>query len=99
MANINIYEIVEKAAKTGKIERGINEVTKALERGTAKIVIIAKDVNPKEITQHVPIIAKEKRIKCIEVDSKEKLGIASGISVSTSAVAIIKEGEADISAL
>ncbi len=94
-----IYEIVEKATKTGKVERGINEVTKALERGLAKVVIIAKDVNPKEIVQHIPILAKEKNIKVLEVDSKEKLGISSGISVGTSAVAIIKEGEADLSAL
>lgn len=95
----NTYEIVEKAAKTGKVERGVNEVTKTLERGVAKAVVVAKDVNPKEIVQHLPILAKEKGIKYVEVDSKEKLGISSGISVATSAVAIIKEGEADLSAL
>ncbi|MEM4605561.1 MAG: ribosomal L7Ae/L30e/S12e/Gadd45 family protein [Candidatus Pacearchaeota archaeon] len=96
---VNVYEIIEKAAKTGKIEKGVNEVTKALERGIAKVVFIAKDVNPKEIIQHIPILAKEKKIKCIEVDSKEKLGISSGIPVAASTIAIIKEGEADLSVL
>ncbi|MEM4330724.1 MAG: ribosomal L7Ae/L30e/S12e/Gadd45 family protein [Candidatus Pacearchaeota archaeon] len=96
---VDIYEIVKKAAKTGKVERGVNEVTKALERGTAKLVIVAKDVNPKEIVQHLPILAKEKKIKLVEVDSKEKLGISAGIPVAASAVAIINEGEADLSSI
>lgn len=86
----SIYETVEKARKSGKIEKGINEVTKAIERGTAKIVVIAKDVNPKEITQHIPILCKEKNIKCEEVESKEKLGAATGLNVACSAVAIIE---------
>ena len=92
----SIYETVEKARKTGKIEKGINEVTKAIERGTAKLVVIAKDVSPKEITQHIPLLCKEKKIPCEEVDSKEKLGIAAGIKVPCSSVAIIQEGEASV---
>jgi large subunit ribosomal protein L7Ae len=87
------YQTVEKAAKTGKVDKGVNEVTKALERGVAKHVIIAKDVEPKELTQHLPILAKEKNIPCEEVDSKEKLGVAVGINRPTAAVAIIKQGE------
>jgi large subunit ribosomal protein L7Ae len=94
-----IYDIVEKAAKTGKIDRGINEVTKSLERGVAKLVVVATDVAPKELTQHLPILAKEKGIKFAEVESKEKLGISSGISVSTGAIAIINEGEANLASL
>ena len=94
-----IYDILEKAAKTGKVDRGINEVTKSLERGVAKLVVVASDVSPKELVQHIPILAKEKAIKFVEVDSKEKLGISSGISVSTGAIAIINEGEANLALL
>ncbi len=94
-----IYDIVEKASKTGQVDKGINEVTKAIERGVAKLVVVATDVEPKELTQHLPIIAKEKGIKVAEVDSKQKLGISTGISVSTAAVAIIKEGEAKLDSL
>lgn len=93
------YTIIEKARKTGKVDKGTNEVTKAIERGVAKAVFYAADVNPKEIVQHLSIIAKEKGIPCVEVDSKQKLGIAVGIPVSTSSVAIIELGDADISTL
>jgi len=92
----SIYEIIEKARKTGKIEKGTNEVTKAVERGTAKLVVVAKDVEPKEIIEHLPILCKEKSIKCEEADSKEKLGIAAGINVSCSSVAVIDSGSAEI---
>jgi len=90
----SVYEIVEKARKTGKIEKGINEVTKAIERGTAKFVIYAKDVSPKEIIQHIPILCKEKNILCEEADSREKLGISAGIKVSCSSIAVIDAGDA-----
>ena len=91
----DIYQIVEKARKSGKIEKGTNEVTKAIERGEAKLVVYAADVEPKEIVQHLPLLCKEKNIKCVEVDSKQKLGIAVGIPVSASSVAIVDAGDAD----
>ncbi len=87
------YEIVEKARKNGKIEKGINEVTKAIERGTAKFVVVASDIQPKEIIQHIPILCKEKNIPYEEVDSKEKLGISAGIKVPCSSVVIIEAGD------
>ena len=92
---MDYYIIIEKARKTGKVDKGTNEVTKAIERGVAKAVFYAADVNPKEIVAHLAIISKEKNIPCIEVDSKQKLGVAVGIPVSTSAVAIIDAGEVD----
>jgi large subunit ribosomal protein L7Ae len=91
---MDFYSIVEKARKTGKIEKGTNEVTKAIELGTAKLVVYATDVEPKEIVQHLPEICKEKNIPCQPVDSKEKLGLSAGIPVKASAVAIIDAGEA-----
>ena len=91
----DIYQIVEKARKSGKIEKGTNEVTKAIERGEAKLVVYAKDVEPKEIVQHLPLLCKEKNIKCVEADSKQKLGIAVGIPVSASSVAIVDAGDAE----
>jgi len=91
---MDFYNIVEKARKTGKVEKGTNEVTKAIELGTAKLVVYAKDVEPKEIVAHLPMLCKEKNIPCAEVDSKQKLGIAVGIPVSTASVAIIIVGDA-----
>lgn len=91
---MDFYNIIEKARKTGKIDKGVNEVTKAIELGAAKLVVYAQDVSPKEIVAHLPKIAKEKGIPCFEVDSKQKLGIAAGIPVGASAVAVINPGEA-----
>lgn len=87
-------EAIEVAKNTGKLKKGTNEATKALERGTAKLVVIAKDVTPPEITMHIPILAKEKGIPCVEVPTKEELGASAGVKVGTSAVAIIVEGDA-----
>ena len=89
-----ILEAVEVAKATGKIKKGTNETTKAIERGQAKLVVIAQDTNPKEIVLHLPPLCKEKNIQCVEVASKEDLGVAIGVPVGTSAVAITQEGEA-----
>ena len=89
-----VYEIIETAKTTGKVMKGTNETTKAIERGKAKLVAVAKDVNPPEITMHIPIIAEEKNVPCFTVPSKEELGAAAGIQVGTGSVAVVEEGEA-----
>jgi len=98
---VDVYEIIEKARKTGKIEKGTNEVTKAIERGTAKFVTAAVDVDPKDLIQHLPILCDEKGIPYVEADNKQKLGIMAGLNVACSSVAVIEAGdsEKDISAL
>jgi large subunit ribosomal protein L7Ae len=88
------YEAVEVARTTGKIRKGSNEVTKALERGTAKLVVVAKDVQPAEVVMHLPLLAKEKGVPCVEVPSKEQLGAAAGLPVGTAAIVVVTEGEA-----
>jgi len=92
---IDFYEIIEKAKKTGKVDKGTNEVTKAIELGVAKAVFYAADVEPKEIVVHLSALCKEKGIPCIKVDSKQKLGIAVGIPVGAASVAIINAGSAE----
>ena len=88
-----IYEAVELARSTGTIRKGTNEVTKAIEKGDAKLVIYAENTNPKEVIMHIPLIAKEKGILCVAVPSREELGTAAGLPVSSASVAIVKEGE------
>ena len=90
----NALEAIELAKTSGKLKKGTNEVTKSIERGTAKLVVIAKDVTPPEIVMHIPLLAKEKGIPCVEVKSKEELGTAAGIGLPTAAIAIIAEGDA-----
>ena len=88
------FEAVEHAKTSGKIKKGANEATKAAEKGTAKLILIAKDTNPKEIVMHIGPLCKEKNIPFVEVDRKDELGTAAGIPVSTTAVAVIQEGDA-----
>ncbi len=86
-------EVVEAAKTTGKIKKGVNEATKAVERGVAKLVLVAKDVNPAEITMHLEPLCSEKNIPLVEVSSKEELGTAAGLAVPTAVVAVVDEGE------
>ena len=89
-----VYEAVEVATNTGKIRRGVNEVTKAVEREKAELVILAGDVTPAEILMHIPILCDEKKISFVYVPGKKELGQASGIDVPTSAIAIVEVGDA-----
>lgn len=91
---MDFYNLIERSKKTGKIDKGTNEVTKAIERGVAKLVVYASDVEPKEIIAHLEALCKEKGIPCVAVDSKKKLGIAVGIGVNASSVAVIDGGDA-----
>ena len=86
--------LLEKVRETGKIKKGTNETTKAVERGLAKLVYIAMDVDPPEIVAHLPLLCEEKNIPYIYVKSKSELGKAVGIEVDCASAAIINEGEA-----
>jgi len=86
--------LLEKVRETGKIKKGANETTKAVERGLAKLVYIATDVDPPEIVAHLPLLCEEKNIPYIYINGKSRIGQAVGIEVDCSAAAIIKEGEA-----
>ncbi len=85
---------LEKVKKKGKVRIGVNEVTKAVERGTAKIVLIAMDVDPAEIVMHLPLICGEKNVPFSYVKTKKDLGDKVGIGVGTAAIAVVEEGEA-----
>ena len=87
------YDLVEKARDNGKIGKGANEATKQVERGQAKLVVMAEDVSPEEILAHMPILCEEKNIPYTYVPSKEELGNAAGLGVTTSAVAIVDPGK------
>jgi large subunit ribosomal protein L7Ae len=89
------YEAVKKARESGgRIKKGTNETTKAVERGQAKLVVIAEDVDPPEIVGHLPVLCDEKKIPYTYVPSKKRLGEAAGIEVAAASVAIIDPGEA-----
>jgi large subunit ribosomal protein L7Ae len=79
--------------KKGKIRIGINEVTKAVEREKAQLVVIANDVSPAEITMHLPALCREKKIPFTFIDSRKELGEKIGVSVGSAAIAIVDAGD------
>ncbi|MCC6003246.1 MAG: 50S ribosomal protein L7Ae [Thermofilum sp.] len=88
------YQALSMAKEKGKIKKGTNETTKAVERGQAQLVLIATDVDPPEVVAHLPLLCEEKKVPYIYVPSKERLGKAAGINVAAAAAAIIDPGEA-----
>jgi large subunit ribosomal protein L7Ae len=87
------YEALRQARQTGKIRKGTNETTKAIERATAKLVIIAEDVEPPEVVAHLPIICEERNVPFVYVPTKDKMGPALGIDIGAAAACIIDSGE------
>jgi len=88
------YEALQLATRTGNVRKGTNETTKAIERGQAKLVIIAEDVEPPEVVAHLPLLCEERKIPYVFVPSKEKIGTASQIDVPAASACISEAGDA-----
>ena len=89
-----IYEAIRVAKQSGKVKKGTNETTKAIERGASKLVVIAEDVEPPEVVAHLPILCEERNSAYVFVPSKQQLGQALGIDVPSAAACIMDAGEA-----
>lgn len=89
-----IYEALRVAHQSGKVKKGTNEVTKAIERGISKLVIVAEDVEPPEVVAHLPILCEEHGAAYAFVPSRQELGKALGIDVTSAAAAILDAGDA-----
>ncbi len=89
------YEAVEIARDTGELRKGTNEVTKIIERGNAKLVVMAEDVNPPEILAHIPLLCEEKEVPYSYVPTKQELGGAAGLDASSASVAITDPGNGE----
>jgi large subunit ribosomal protein L7Ae len=87
------YQVVELARDTGKVRKGTNEVTKLVERGATKFVVMAEDVQPEEILAHMPLLCEEKNVPYAYVPSKQELGVACGLEKPTASVAIMEPGK------
>lgn len=89
------YEALKIATESGKIRKGTNEATKSIERGNAKLVLIAENVQPPEIVAHLPLLCDERKAPYVYVPEKQKIGEALGINVSSSAASIEDAGDAE----
>jgi large subunit ribosomal protein L7Ae len=89
-----ILEALRVASTSGKVKKGTNEATKAIERGTSKLIIIAEDVEPPEVVAHLPILCEEQGAAFVFVPTKKELGSSLGIEITSAAAAILDAGDA-----
>ncbi len=89
-----ILEALRVASTSGKVKKGTNEATKAIERGTSKLIIIAEDVEPPEVVAHLPILCEEHDTAFVFVPTKQELGSSLGIEITSAAAAILDAGDA-----
>lgn len=85
---------LEAVKDTGRIKKGTNETTKAIERGQAKFVVIAMDVDPPEVVAHIPELCNEKKVPYSYLPGRKQIGRACGIEVPAAAVAVTEVGNA-----
>ncbi|MCL4387707.1 50S ribosomal protein L7Ae [Candidatus Marsarchaeota archaeon] len=88
------YEALQLAKQSGKVKKGVNEVTKSVERGLASFVVMAEDIEPEEIMAHIPSICEQKKIAYSYVPTKQELGKSIGMNVPCSAIAVEDQGSA-----
>ena len=87
-------EALEVARDTGKVKKGTNETTKAIERGNADLVYVAEDVQPEEVVMHLPELSDEKNVPFLFVETQDDIGHAAGLEVGSAAAAITDPGDA-----
>lgn len=88
-------DAVRLAKQNGVVKKGVNEVTKSIERNMAALVLIAEDVEPEEVVMHLPTLCEQKKIAFVYVPTKQDIGNAVGINVPCAAVSIEKAGEGE----
>jgi len=86
-------EVLRLAKQGGAVKKGVNEVTKSVERGLAVLVLIAGDVEPEEVVMHLPTICGQKKIPFVFIPAKLDLGKAAGLNVPCAAASVEKAGE------
>ncbi|MCX7711753.1 MAG: ribosomal L7Ae/L30e/S12e/Gadd45 family protein [Clostridia bacterium] len=68
---------------------GVKQSAKALENGTARLVYIAKDADPRVVNNIIELCRKN-AIEIIYEESMKHLGKACGIEVGAAVVCILK---------
>jgi len=87
------YELLKTARETGNVKKGTNETTKAVERGIARLVVIAENVEPPEIVAHLPLLCEERKIPYVYVADKKQIGEAIGLGVQSAAACVVEPGD------
>lgn len=88
-----VLQLLEMAKNSGKVRKGTNETTKAVEKSAAKLIVIAEDVEPEEIVMHLPALCDEKKVPYVFVPTKQEIGRAVGVDVPMAAAAVTEPGD------
>ncbi|KAL7946665.1 50S ribosomal protein L30e-like protein [Trichoderma barbatum] len=83
-----ILDLLQSAMHIRQAKKGANEVTKAINRGTCELAILAADTEPLAIILHIPLICEDKGVPYVYVPSKTLLGRACGVSRAVIAASI-----------
>ncbi|KUI58543.1 hypothetical protein VM1G_09721 [Cytospora mali] len=91
-----ILDLIQSASHYRQLKKGANEATKALNRGTAEVVVLAADTTPLAILLHIPLLSEDKNTPYVYVPSKVALGRACGVSRAVIAAAITSNEASDL---
>ncbi|CAK7263112.1 RNA binding protein snu13 [Sporothrix epigloea] len=91
-----ILDLLQSATHYRQAKKGANEVTKALNRNTCEIAILAADANPLAILLHIPLLCEDKNTPYVFVPSKVALGRACGVSRAVIAASITTNEASDL---
>jgi len=91
---VDVEKVLKTTVKKGNVKIGNKETTQAIKKGTAKLVIIAKNC---PFTKEVTAIAKKGKIPIYSSESSSiDLGYTCGKSFAVSVFAVIDDGGSNI---
>jgi len=83
-----VYELLGESVSRFPIARGVLETVRLLEKGKAKTVVMAANVEPRERLDVVRSLCERKGVTVILVPDRARLGRAAGLEVGASCVAL-----------
>jgi large subunit ribosomal protein L7Ae len=83
-----VYEFIQNVRSRVHVARGILETARLLERGKAKLVVLASDVHPASRLNIIRQLCTQKSVEALIVSSRDRLGHCAGLDVSASCIAL-----------
>lgn len=82
--------VIEKLASVIKKSVGFKQTKKAIEKGEAKLVFLAKDAD-RHIFNPLVELCQQKQVEYVIVETMAELGKGCGIQVGAAAAAVLEE--------
>ncbi|MDF2630548.1 MAG: ribosomal protein family [Symbiobacteriaceae bacterium] len=80
---------LERLKSARKKSIGTKQTAKAMEKGSARLVFVAKDAE-EHVTREIIKLAQVKGLELVQIDSMMTLGKACGIEVGAAVAAILE---------